>query len=174
MARETLAKSAASSGSWARMVTCAAYSPDLGEPVARLTWGPNDHRGELLDVVPGPHFGDRGRVGRPRLADQFADLLQVALVPWRGDQEQHAGRRGSAVGEGVRAAGWDEHGGARPAAHHPDTGGRLPAAPVARGPDLRLEGEQVEFAVQDIEQLLGVAVQMRADVEARCDLGLER
>src|SRR6185437_15900921 len=52
--------------------------------------------------------------------------------------------------------------------------GRLPALPIARGPGHGLEGEQVEFAVEDVEQLLGALVQVRADVEARGDLGFER
>ncbi|HTQ89320.1 MAG TPA: hypothetical protein VMK84_07480 [Streptosporangiaceae bacterium] len=50
------------------------------------------------------------------------------------------------------------------------TRGQVPALPTARGPDPRFEGEQVELALQDIEQLLSVAVQVGADVKARPDV----
>jgi hypothetical protein len=66
----------------------------------------------------------------------------------------------------VGAPGRDEHDRARAAAGDPCAGGGLPAAPVAGGPYLRLEGEQVEFAVEDVEQFFCRVVQVRADVEA--------
>jgi hypothetical protein len=37
-----------------------------------------------------------------------------------------------------------------------------------------VEGQQVEFALQHVEHLFGLLVQVRADVEAGGDLGLER
>ena len=69
----------------------------------------------------------------------------------------------------MRAAARDIHHAARPAAGHRGPGVRLPALPVARSPHPRFEGEQVELAVQDIEQLFGVAVQVSADVKSRPD-----
>jgi hypothetical protein len=90
-------------------------------------------------------------------------------MAWRGDEEQHAGRDGPRVGEGVGIPGRYKHRGARPAAHHLRPGSRLPALPIARSPGHGLEGEQVEFAVEYVEQFLGALVQVRADVEALPD-----
>src|SRR4030095_2798143 len=56
------------------------------------------------------------------------------------------------------------HGGAR---------GRLPGAPVLAGHVAWFEGEEGEFAVEDVENLLGLAVAVGADVEAWWHLGLE-
>jgi hypothetical protein len=40
-------------------------------------------------------------------------------------------------------------------------------------PVTRFEGEQVEFAFEDVEHLLGLAVQVCPNVESRRDIGLE-
>jgi hypothetical protein len=45
------------------------------------------HRRELLDVVAGPQFDDRGLIGRTVLTEQLGDALQVLLVAGRRDQE---------------------------------------------------------------------------------------
>jgi hypothetical protein len=84
------------------------------------------------------------------------------------------GRRGPRVGEGVRTAGRHEHDAALAAAGDLRSAGRLPGRPVAGRPDPRLESEQIEFALQDVEQLLGLGVPVRPDVEAGPGLGLER
>jgi hypothetical protein len=47
---------------------------------------------------------------------------------------------------------------------------RLPALPVGGGSDLGLEGEQLELAFKNIEELLSVAVQMSAHVKPRPDV----
>src|SRR5580693_9185137 len=61
---------------------------------------PDLQGGELLDVVPGPDLGDHLRIGRAGLGDLLAEFVQVVLMAWRGDEEQHAGRDGPRVGEG--------------------------------------------------------------------------
>jgi hypothetical protein len=47
------------------------------------------------------------------------------------------------------------------------------ACPVTQRRGPRLEREQVELALQEVEDLLGLDVPVRTDVEARCHLGLE-
>jgi RibD C-terminal domain len=108
----------------------------------------------------------------PYLAGSGRSLF--ADVACRGCEEEHPGRFGSWVEEGVRAAGGNEHEPSRPAPEHRGAGRRLPGAPVAAGLGSRLEGEQVEFAFQHVEQLFGLLMQMPPDVESGCDLGLER
>src|SRR5882757_1593693 len=88
-----------------------------------------------------------------RAGDQLSELLLVVVVARGGDQEDHAGRAGARVGERVRAAARDIHHAPWPAAGHLGPGVRLPALPVARRPEPRFEGEEVELAFQNIEQL---------------------
>jgi hypothetical protein len=45
--------------------------------------------------------------------------------------------------------------------------------PAVSGADGRLEGEQVKFALEDVEELLGPRVDVRPDVEAGLDIGFE-
>jgi hypothetical protein len=45
--------------------------------------------------------------------------------------------------------------------------------PAVSGADGRLEGEQVKFAVEDVEELLGPRVHVRPDIEAGLDIGFE-
>jgi hypothetical protein len=143
----------------------------VGTGVLALLRAPGYHlRRELFDVVAGAQLGDR-RVKRPCGAgDQLRELLLVVLMAGWGDQEDHTGWAGPGVGEGVRAAARDIHHASRPAAGDPGAGVRLPVLPVAGRSDARFEGEQVELALQDVEQLFGVAVQVRADVKSRPDI----
>jgi len=145
-------------------------------PSARLPggWPPGDHGRELLDVPAGAQFGDVRRAGRAATADQFAHLGEIVLMTRRRDQEQHARRRVRGIGERVRAAGRDEHGRARAAAHDPQSASRFPVVPVARGFGARLECQQIQLAVEDVKELLGLGVQVSSDVKARGDDGLER
>jgi hypothetical protein len=136
--------------------------------------GARDHLGgQLLDVMAGAQLGDRLIKRAGRGGDQLSELLLVVLVAGGGDQEDHAGRAGP--GPGPANACGQPRGTyimlPGPAAGHRGPGVRLPAVPVARTPGPRFEGEQVELALQDIEQLFGVAVQVGADVESRPDAG---
>ena len=63
--------------------------PRPARRAVRLTRLPGGHRGELLNVVPGPHLGDRGRVGRPGPADQHPELVQVAIDSSTGATWRH-------------------------------------------------------------------------------------
>jgi hypothetical protein len=45
--------------------------------------------------------------------------------------------------------------------------------PAVSGADGRLEGQQVKFAVEDVEELLGPRVHVRPDIEAGLDIGFE-
>jgi TnpA family transposase len=128
-------------------------------------------RGELFDVMAGAQLGDRCVKRACRAGDQLSKLLLVVLVAGGGHQEDHASWAGARVGECVRAAARDIHHAPWPATGHRGPSVRLPALPVARGPDPRFEGEQVELTLQDIEQLFGVTVQVGADVESRPDAG---
>jgi hypothetical protein len=119
----------------------------------------------------GAQLGDRCVKPACRAGDQLSELLLVVLVARGGNQEDHAGRAGARVGERVRAAARDRHHAPWPAAGHRGPGVRLPALPVARrSPGPRFESEEVELALQNIEQLFGVAVQVSADLESRPDV----
>jgi hypothetical protein len=66
----------------------------LHHGVPALLQAPGHHRrSQLFDVMAGAQLGDR-LVKRPcRTGDQLGELLLVVLVPGRGDQKDHAGRR---------------------------------------------------------------------------------
>jgi len=103
--------------------------------------------GELVDVVAAAQRRDLGRVRRPAAGEQVGEFLEVDLVPGGGDEEEHPGRLGSRVEEGVWASGGYVHEASRPRAVHRGAGRRFPGTPVAVDPGgrARLEGEQVEF-----------------------------
>jgi hypothetical protein len=94
-------------------------------------------------------------------------------MPGRSDNEKHPGRDDAPVSESMRAARRHEHETARTAPDGAGAVGRLPRCPVRAGAGPRLEGEQIKLAFQDVEHLLGVPVQVRADVKAGGDGGLE-
>jgi hypothetical protein len=67
-----------------------------------------------------------------------------------------------------------EHESARPAAQEALAGAGLPVVPVWHGTVERLKGQDIEFALDYIEQLLAVRVDVRPHVEARTDHHFER
>jgi DNA-binding transcriptional LysR family regulator len=153
-------------GPAADLLTIAVRKPELSP-------APRDERGELLDVPAGAQRGDRCLVRRTAAGNQLAQFDQVPLVPGRGDQEQHLGRCRSRIPERVGAAWRHVHEAARPAARHGGAASRLPFSPVGARPGRGFEGEQVKFAVDDVERFLSVLVHVRADVEPWLDDHLE-
>src|SRR5215469_372374 len=88
----------------------------------------------------------------------------------RSDQEDHAGWAGARVGERVRATARDIHDTPRSTPGDLVTVVRFPVLPVSRGSDTRLESKQVKLAVENVEQLLRVAVQMSTNIKAWCNV----
>jgi len=78
-----------------------------------------------------------------------------------GHEEEHPGRLGPRVEEGVRASGRNKHETSRSAPEHRVAGPGLPRAPVVADAGAWVEGEQVKFAFQDVEDLLGLLIQLR-------------
>jgi hypothetical protein len=75
---------------------------------------------------------------------------------------------------GAPVPGWGAVEAARAAADHARATRRLPGCPVTRRRGPRLEREQVELALEDVEQFLAGAMDVCADVKARRHDDLER
>lgn len=125
--------------------------------------------------------GRTRRIGAPQVPDGGSARRSDVVTGGRASAEERAVRC-----RAERAAGRSPHQVAlwcwppaprapcssRPAAGDPGASVRLPVLPVAGCSDIRLEGEQIELAFQDVKQLFGVAVQVRADVGSRHDVRL--
>jgi len=132
----------------------------LPTPVAPANGSParsaRCQRSELDRVVLCPQLGERLGVRFSALGDQIAQLVEIFLMSGRRGNQKHAARRRTGIAERVRDAGRDEHEGSGPAVHDP------------------FAATQIEFALQNVEQLLDLCVVVGAGVESRCNRELEQ
>jgi len=107
------------------------------------------------------------------MREQLTEVLKVVFVPrWR-KEEDHPCRARSRVGECMRASRRHEHGTPRAASDHFSARVRFPRTPVVHRPDTGLECQEVEFPLEDVEQLLARGVQVSPYIESWSDRGFK-